>query len=155
VSKGSLMSLLLTGAGLLLLFGFAAGYGLREVISRRRRAVARRRYYERQHQKAVATRNLLLSKRLSGLVSRGRADRGPGAHRTPRFFLLAASRYFLSLQLAKVRRTPTKRAGSAGPRDECQSDRSGKAQGQSREQALLVIYQGQSNCRTLQSDREG
>lgn len=50
---------LLAAAGFLLLVGFAAGYGVRELVSRRRRAAARRDYYERQFKKTLmATRTL-------------------------------------------------------------------------------------------------
>jgi hypothetical protein len=53
------MLLLSAAAGVLLLVGFAAGYGVREFISRRRRAAARREYCERQLQKERQVQKLL------------------------------------------------------------------------------------------------
>jgi hypothetical protein len=37
----------MVGASIMLLVGFASGYGVRELISRRRHAAARKRFYEK------------------------------------------------------------------------------------------------------------
>jgi len=50
------MLFLSTAAGLLLLLGFVGGYGIRELVSRRRRAAEKRKFHERQSQKALTKR---------------------------------------------------------------------------------------------------
>ena len=46
-------------APLLLLVGFAGGYGVRELVSRRRRAAAERRYLDRQAERKAAARSVI------------------------------------------------------------------------------------------------
>jgi hypothetical protein len=46
-------------AALLLLAGFAGGYGVRELVSRRRWAAAERRYLERQAKRKAAARSVI------------------------------------------------------------------------------------------------
>jgi hypothetical protein len=50
------MLLLSAVAAFLLILGFAVGYGARELVSRRRRAAAKRKFYERQSQKELTNR---------------------------------------------------------------------------------------------------
>ena len=46
-------------APLLLLAGFAGGYGVRELVSRRRRVAAERRYLERLAKRKAAARSVI------------------------------------------------------------------------------------------------
>ena len=63
---------MLIAAALLLLVGFAGGYGVRELVSRRRRAAAERRYFERQAERKAAARSVIEG--LAGAAGAGRSN---------------------------------------------------------------------------------
>ena len=50
---------MLIAAAVLLCVGFAGGYGVRELVSRRRRAAAKTRYLERQAERIAAARSVI------------------------------------------------------------------------------------------------
>jgi hypothetical protein len=57
------MTVVEVAAGVLLLIGFVCGYGVRELISRRRRAKARRRHFERLVEEVTRTPRKLIAAR--------------------------------------------------------------------------------------------
>jgi hypothetical protein len=58
----AVMVIVEVAAGVLLLIGFICGYGVREFISRHRRATARRRDFERLTKEVAQTRNLIAAR---------------------------------------------------------------------------------------------
>jgi len=53
------MEVIAVAAGILLLIGFICGYAVREFVSRRRRAKARRRHFELLRDEVTPTRKLI------------------------------------------------------------------------------------------------
>ena len=74
VGSGGLFMLI--AAAVLLCVGFAGGYGVRELVSRRRLAAGKRQYLERQAERKAAARSVI-----EGLASAAGAGRSSSYRR--------------------------------------------------------------------------